>query len=154
DGLTGDYRLRYDSPLIDAGDSTPLGSGETDLGGNPRIVDGVQPFGGAVRDIGAYEYQPSIPTAVATPSTGTASPGQAVSFDSAGSSDPENDPISFSWSFDDGATATGATASHAFTTPGVHTATLTVTDATGQTATATANVDVRDTAPPNETVSG
>ncbi|HWK25609.1 MAG TPA: ThuA domain-containing protein [Solirubrobacter sp.] len=39
--------------------------------------------------------------------------------------------VSYAWTFDDGATATGATATHAFLTGGTHSATLTVTYADG-----------------------
>jgi hypothetical protein len=53
DPLAGDFRLRSGSPLIDAGNPTPLGVDEsvTDLAGAPRVVDGR-------RDIGAFEHQP------------------------------------------------------------------------------------------------
>jgi hypothetical protein len=72
-GITGDYRLAADSPVIDAGSTTPLGLGETDLAGMPRIVDGAAPCAAAIRDLGAYEFQGSC----APPSGGspTAQPG-------------------------------------------------------------------------------
>jgi hypothetical protein len=66
-GITGDYRLAADSPVIDIGSSTPLTAGETDLAGQPRIVDGVSPFTGAVRDLGAYEFQPPQPASTPAP---------------------------------------------------------------------------------------
>jgi len=54
----GDYHLQDTSPCIDAGDNTLVPSGvDTDLDGNPRIVDGNND-GTQVVDIGAYEYQP------------------------------------------------------------------------------------------------
>ncbi len=52
--------------------------------------------------------------------------------------------VSYTWKFDDGATATGATASHSYLTGGTHSATLTVTYADGQ----TASKDVSVTVPP------
>ncbi len=42
--------------------------------------------------------------------------------------DPDGDPASYEWSFDDGGTAQGEQVWHRFATPGEHTATLTVTD--------------------------
>jgi type 1 glutamine amidotransferase len=50
--------------------------------------------------------------------------------------------VSYKWSFDDGASATGETAEHSFLTGGTHQATLTVTYADGDTATKTVNVEV------------
>lgn len=60
---------------------------------------------------------------------GTASgTGPVVSFDAAGSSDPDGPVTNFAWDFGDGAKATGATASHAYAKPGTYLATLTVAD--------------------------
>ena len=56
----GDYRLRYDSPLVDAGDPAALAA-TTDLGKLPRPVDG-NGDGSAIRDVGAYEYQRAHPS--------------------------------------------------------------------------------------------
>nr|WP_185029823.1 PQQ-dependent sugar dehydrogenase [Streptomyces candidus] len=71
----------------------------------------------------------------------------AVQFSSAGSSDPDGDPISHSWKFGDGATSTAANPSHTYTANGRYTAQLTVSDGTGNTATASVTVTVGNTAP-------
>ncbi|ROP42073.1 PQQ-dependent sugar dehydrogenase [Saccharothrix texasensis] len=71
----------------------------------------------------------------------------AVTFSSAGSSDPDGDAITFAWKFGDGGTSTAANPQHTYSANGVYTATLTVTDATGRTATASVQVTVGNTAP-------
>ncbi|HEY6889389.1 MAG TPA: ThuA domain-containing protein, partial [Solirubrobacter sp.] len=53
--------------------------------------------------------------------------------------------ISYAWTFDDGATATGATASHIYKTGGTHKATLTVTYADNTTASKDVTVEVPPT---------
>lgn len=50
----------------------------------------------------------------------------ACSFDGSGSSDPEGDALSHSWTSGDGSSATGATVSHTYAAGGTYTATLTV----------------------------
>jgi PKD repeat protein len=145
-GITGDYRLANNSPVIDAGDSASLGTGETDLRGLSRIVAGLAPYTTPVRDLGAYEYQHAAPTAVATAAPGAATTGQTINFDGSGSSDLDGGSLTYAWSFDDGGTATGAAVTHAFASAGSHTGTLTVTDDTGLTGTAIATATV--TTPP------
>ena len=54
--------------------------------------------------------------------------GQALTFDGSDSSDPDDEALTHSWSFDDGTQAVGAVVQKAFATPGPHTGTLTVTD--------------------------
>ena len=56
-------------------------------------------------------------------------------------------PISYAWDFGNGQTATGATGSTVYSTPGTYTATLTVTDGDGDTDTQTRTITV--TEPPN-----
>jgi len=54
----GDYHLLPNSPCIDAGDPNYIaGPNETDLDGNPRIVDGDND-GNSVVDMGAFERMP------------------------------------------------------------------------------------------------
>jgi PKD repeat protein len=57
--------------------------------------------------------------------------GAPVTFSGSESSDPDGDPLTFSWAFDDGESATGAVVTHAFIETGKHTAKLTVTDGRG-----------------------
>lgn len=72
---------------------------------------------------------------------------ELLAFSGTGSSDPDpGDALTYSWSFDDGGAASGQDVTRAFTTAGSHTATHTVTDPTGLTATAAATVTV--SAPP------
>jgi glucose/arabinose dehydrogenase len=74
-----------------------------------------------------------------TTTTGTS---LTVDFSSAGSSDPDGDPITFSWNFGDGSpTTTAADPTHTYTT-GVYQAELTVTDSHGATGTATVEIEV------------
>ncbi|MFC4585245.1 PQQ-dependent sugar dehydrogenase [Sphaerisporangium corydalis] len=86
-----------------------------------------------------------LATATANPVTGRAP--LAVTFSSAGSSDPDGDAITFSWAFGDGGTSTAANPSHTYTANGTYVATLTVRDSTGLTATANATITVGNTAP-------
>lgn len=51
-----------------------------------------------------------------------------VNFSSAGSSDPEGKPLTYSWDFGDNLTSTAANPSHAYTSAGTYTARLTVSD--------------------------
>ncbi|HEY1595103.1 MAG TPA: PKD domain-containing protein [Thermoleophilaceae bacterium] len=139
----GDFHLVAGSPLVDAGDPAGLAAGDsaTDLYGGDRLAAGL---GGCayVRDIGAAEFQPSAPTAKAN-APATAVAGSRATFNSTGSCGPSaNVGISFAWRFDDGASASGATVTHAFSRTGTHTATLTVTDANGHAAASSAVLDV------------
>jgi PKD repeat protein len=59
-----------------------------------------------------------------------------------GSADGGIAPYGYSWTFGDGSTAAGQNSGHTYTAAGTYTATLTVTDASGSTASATAMVTV------------
>jgi len=63
-------------------------------------------------------------------------------FDCAGSSDPDGDPFTCLWDFGDGAGAAGSPATHRYAVGGVYPAVLTVSDSTGESASAWLNVTV------------
>ncbi|KIF78360.1 glycosyl hydrolase [Streptomyces sp. 150FB] len=71
----------------------------------------------------------------------------AVTFSSAGSSDPEGKALTYAWNFGDGATSTQANPSHTYTTNGTYRPTLTVKDPEGLTGTASLVVTAGNTAP-------
>ncbi|MGP3634981.1 PQQ-dependent sugar dehydrogenase [Streptomyces sp. 24-1644] len=71
----------------------------------------------------------------------------AVQFSSAGSSDPDGDPLSYAWKFGDGSTSTAANPAHTYTANGRYTAEVTVSDGTGTSGTASVTITVGNTAP-------
>ena len=79
------------------------------------------------------------PTANAGPDR-TVDVNDVIIFDGSQSSDPDGTITTFAWNFGDGSTATGRIATHAFTSLGTFTVTLTVTDNNGATASDTATV--------------
>ncbi|WP_226921605.1 PKD domain-containing protein [Georgenia subflava] len=86
---------------------------------------------------------------VAPTASFTTSPnGLTVGVDGTGSEDPDGTIASYAWTFGDGATATGATASHTYATAGTYDVTLTVTDDDGATKSLTQEVTVSAEATP------
>jgi PKD repeat protein len=134
DGPARDYRQHWPSPTIDAGDPLPTDLGNPsdpvqDISGVPRVLDG-NGDGTARRDPGAYEYDGPAPRVSVSPNPAIV--GQPVTFDASQTTQIFG-PISRVWSWDDGGTAGSpgqdvATVTHAFSTPGTHTGTLTVYD--------------------------
>jgi PKD repeat protein len=68
------------------------------------------------------------------------------SFDGSGSSDPDGSIASYSWTFGDGGTATGATPQHTYGSADTRTVQLTVTDNDGGTASTSKSVTVSNAA--------
>jgi PKD repeat protein len=97
----------------------------------------------------AASYWPSGGPVTDTPPTAAFTPSctnLACSFNASASSD-DNGIAAYAWTFGDGSTGSGVTASHTYATAGTYPVTIVVTDTAGQTASTSANVTV--TAPPS-----
>jgi PKD repeat protein len=82
------------------------------------------------------------PTAAFTFTPNGAASGTTVAFDGSGSRDSDGTIASYRWDFNDGTTATGATASHAYAAAGSYQVKLTVTDDDGTTGSTSKTVTV------------
>jgi PKD repeat protein len=79
----------------------------------------------------------------------------SCTFDASGSTDSDGTIGSYAWTFGDGGSASGATASHDYASGGTYTVTLTVTDDDDATDSDTQSVTVTSgTTPPTTTLSG
>jgi len=87
------------------------------------------------------------PVAVASASPTSGVVPLTVSFDGSGSTDADGTIVSYTWNFGDGASASGITVSHTYTTPGGYTARLTVTDNQGTSASSTVVITVNSNVP-------
>jgi glucose/arabinose dehydrogenase/chitodextrinase len=93
--------------------------------------------------------QPPVAAASATPTSGQAP--LTVTFSSAGSSDPEGQPLAYSWAFGDGGTSTAPNPTHVYQSSGGYIARLTVSDGTSSTISTGISITVGN--PPTPTIS-
>lgn len=77
----------------------------------------------------------------------TASEGTAFNLDATGSSDPDGQALTYSWTFGDGTTGTGAQPTKTYADNGSYTATVTVTDPYGLSNSASTTVTVNNVNP-------
>jgi len=121
---------RYYLVVGGLGNGDPLGTGYGDYGslGQYAVSGTAQPISG------------SPPVAVATASASSGTVPLAVSFNGAGSYDPDGTIASYAWDFGNGQTASTANASTTYTQAGTFTATLTVTDNSGLSASSSLQV--------------
>jgi PKD repeat protein len=131
-----------------AGAANPVNL-ETGPGGDLFYVD----FdGGTIRRIRYLANQPPTAVATATPTVGNAP--LTVSFDGSQSSDPDGGTLAYAWDLDgDGAfdDASAARTSYTYSTDGVRTASLRVTDNQGASDTDSVTITVGNT-PPTATI--
>jgi N-acetylneuraminic acid mutarotase len=82
--------------------------------------------------------------------------GSTISFSAAGSSDPDNDALTYDWNFGDGSSAVNAGASpgHKYVDNGGYTVSVTVSDGHGHSSNASANVSVANVAPTVSAIAG
>ena len=115
-------------------------SGYRDWSGRVQVFAGVtttitprlEPVGPSnLPPVAAFTFSPANPVA-----------GAVVTFNAAGSYDPDGVITSYAWSFGDGWSGTGSTAFHAYGGSGAYTVTLTVTDNLGTTGSTTRTVQV------------
>ena len=92
--------------------------------------------------------QAPIAVASANPTAGPAP--LAVSFSSAGSSDPEGQTLTYAWTFGDGGTSTAANPSHTYAQPGQYSARLSVSDGVNTTFSTPVSISVGS--PPTATI--
>ena len=115
---------------------TPVSETLTDIttsGGIVRVA-WAQPKQVTPYDMDVYALSVVLPPPGNT--APTANPGgpylgavnTSIAFDGSLSSDPEDDPLTYTWSFGDGATGTGVAPTHSYTAAGVYTVCLTVND--------------------------
>ena len=76
----------------------------------------------------SYQQSNQAPVALASASPSSGSTPLAVTFSSAGTSDPEGDPLGYSWDFGDGTSSTAANPVHTYAQPGQYVVRLTVSD--------------------------
>jgi len=119
-------------------------SGSAPVSGTATVVSSPALDGADWRTRGLFLYAPAVtetnqpPVAVVNDQC----TGLACTFNSTGSTDPDGTITGYAWKFGDGATWTGATASHTYADPGTYQVELTVTDNKGATHTATKPVTV------------
>jgi chitodextrinase len=122
-GATETIPLLPGSSAIDAGNDTLCPA--TDQRGVARPQ-------GVHCDIGAFEKEQMTPAN----NVPLANPGgpylaainTAIAFDGSASSDPDGDPLTYTWNFGDGTTDTGVQPSHSYAAAGIYDVCLTVND--------------------------
>jgi PKD repeat protein len=102
----------------------------TVLGYDARYGNGQINVDDAIKQAQAFEAEQG-PNAVFTYSPSTPTVGTEITFNAEASTDPDEDIVSYEWSFGDGTSASGQTVTHQYDDFGTNTVILTVTDSFG-----------------------
>ncbi|MBA3639746.1 MAG: PKD domain-containing protein [Acidobacteria bacterium] len=140
-GSDGRAPLVYTAPFVSASvesiveiTATPIGTNYANAVGRNAVIRLV-PTGVVLPPSGlnpAFTFSPQAP-----------SQGQGVFFDATTSAAPSNNPITqYRWDFGDGRTASGQTATHAFSNAASYFVRLTISDASGRSVSTTQTVTV------------
>jgi glucose/arabinose dehydrogenase len=151
--LTGDDRVAAVHPF-----ATEWGTG-VQLSLNPAgELEFLDIFATSADPIGVHKFgyqavnRVPVVQASATPTSGGAPPLD-VQFSSAGTSDPDGDPLTYSWDFGDGTPPSAApNPLHTYTANGTFSAVLTVDDGTGRPQTRQLTIQVGQNLPPTATI--
>jgi PKD repeat protein len=103
------------------------------------VVDGFRKASSRIVIVPVVARPPVI--TVATANIGRPRPGEVVIF-SVAATDIQGSLVTFSWAFQDGSTATGATPTHAFAAEGAYPVAVTATNAFGKSVTRTVSIAV------------
>ncbi|MEI6235720.1 MAG: NF038122 family metalloprotease [Planctomycetota bacterium] len=90
---------------------------------------------------GGGPNNPPVISSVAQVLTSNPTTSSPVSF-SAAATDPDNDSLTYTWDFGDGATGTGSSPTHSYMNAGSYTAAVTVTDGRGGSVSSSVNLTV------------
>lgn len=144
--LTYEWDFNYDGSTFDVNSTDPNPSTTYPNGPATRTVAlRVTDSTGGVSAVDTVQVtiDNAAPTASITANPTTVLVGEVVTFDGNGSSDPGNDPLSFSWDFGDGVTDnSGPNVNHAWTNAGNYTIILQVDDGQGGVDTDTIDIQV------------
>lgn len=103
----------------------------TDNDGNSGSSDQTVPVGNNEKPVAQFAYSPQSPRV-----------DETVNFDASQSYDPDGSIVSFEWNYGDGSTGSGSSVSHKFSQKGEYTVSLKVTDNSGNTDTASTEIQV------------
>ena len=124
-------------------------------GGDNLAVGWRLPNGTLQRPIPGMHLLPfdsGAPTAVAAAAPTSGSAPLNVNFDGSGSSDPDGTIVSYNWDFGDGTNGSDILPNHTYTNAGMFTATLTITDNSGQMDVDDIIINVTSGGPQNQTI--
>lgn len=97
--------------------------------GNGNLITSTQSAPGGIGTLDpAPQPPPNAPPTADAGGPYAAEVGQSINFDGTGSSDPEDDALTYAWNFGDGNTGTGPTPTHTYASAGTFQVTLVVND--------------------------